>query len=173
MRWNFLTGLTLSALAVVAMHAASAKTVKRKPARKANSAALVGVWQAAPAMGAGWAQTYRFYTNGRVHFHASQMDCQSRLRGWNGRWRVEKDHLILSIERETYHIGGTLQKATGSCGTPKEIKGGREVVRRVRPTRKQSLGFVGVRADETNGRPMTQIGHERFWRYGNDAKNYP
>ncbi len=177
MRRNFGTGLALSAVAsavaLVAMNAAIGKTTKRAPTKAAVTSKLVGIWQAAPAMGAGWAQTYRFYGDGRVRFHASQLDCQSRLRGWSGHWRVEKNRLILSVERETYHVGGKLQKATGSCGTPLEIKGGSEKTRRVRPVRKQALGFVGVRADETNGRPMTQIGHERFWRYASDASDYP
>ena len=173
MTGNFVTGLALGAVALVTISGAMGKPSTRAPEKKSDNPTLVGIWQAAPAMGAGWAQTYRFYGDGRVRFHASQIDCQSRLRGWSGHWRVEKDRLILSVERETHHVGGTLQKATGSCGTPLELKGGREKTRTVRPVRKQSLGFVGVRADETNGRPMTQIGHERFWRYANDAGNYP
>lgn len=170
MRRNFVMGLALSAATLVTLASLGQSKVAPKTAA---STSLVGVWQAAPAMGAGWAQTYRFYADGRVRFHASQMDCQTRLRGWSGHWRVADKRLLLSIERETHHVGGTLQKATGSCATPLEIKGGRERVRRVHPIRKQAPGFVGVRADETNGRPMTQIGHERFWRYDADAKNYP
>ena len=170
MRRNLMVSSALSAAALVTLVSlGQSKTAKKT----VPAPSLVGVWQAAPAMGAGWAQTYRFHPDGRVNFHASQLDCQSRLRGWSGHWRVENAHLILSIERETHHVGGTLQPATGSCATPLELKGGSEKVRRVRPVRQQSLGFVGVRADETNGRPMTQIGHERFWRYGDDAKNYP
>lgn len=141
--------------------------------QKSTPSSFVGVWQAAPSMGAGWAETYRFFPNGRFRRHASQFDGETRLRAVAGRWSAKAGRLTLRIDEETVWIGGTRQPALGSVGTEYEIVGSKEETHIFEVPRVETHALTAPRTDPKNGRPSLLLGKKRFWRFSADPKRYP
>jgi len=165
---NTLLAAGFAALPVLLSSPAPARSPAFKPA------ALVGVWQAAPAMGAGWAETYRFFPDGSFRHHTSQFDAESRLREESGGWKaLDGGRLRLSVRSETVWVGGTKEPALGSVGSEFEIVGAMEKRRSLVRLRVQVVPFSLVGPDRRNRRDALTLGKTRLWRFSGDPKRYP
>ncbi len=60
---------------------------------------LVGSWHASKSVSAGYAERYIFYENGKYVFFYSQYDTEKKYFAQSGLWRIEKDKLILDINK--------------------------------------------------------------------------
>jgi len=90
-----------------------------------DSFVLVGIWQEdLPMIASGWATNYQFFEGGQVNYNHSQMDCGDSLITETGTYSFKKGVVKIKITSLTYIAGGTLQKATGSCGSEYELVGG-------------------------------------------------
>jgi len=137
-------------------------------------AALIGVWQAAPAMGAGWTETYRFFPDGSFRRHTSQFDGETRLREESGDWKAEGGgRLRLAVRSEVVWAGGTKQPALGAVGSEFEIVGATEKRRRLDRPRVRVVPVTLDGPDKRNGRDALTLGKVRFWRFSEDPKRYP
>jgi hypothetical protein len=145
----------------------SAQTAKSEPSP------LVGIWQSSPSMGSGWAETYRFFGDGRVIHHISQMDGESRLRAEHGTYRASNGALTLTFTTQTLWIGGKRVPATGSTGTKYELQGVSEKrAALTKPeTRRLTLGKIAKHAE--TGRLSVLVGKTRFYKFDDDPKRYP
>lgn len=86
---------------------------------------LTGIWQEdLPMIASGWSTNYQFFDDGRVNYNYSQMDCGDSLITESGTYTFKNGVVKIKITSLTYIAGGTLQKATGSCGSEFELVGG-------------------------------------------------
>lgn len=70
--------------------------------------ALVGVWHAAPSVGAGYAERFFFYEDGTFKFYYSQYDESKRVLDESGTYYVNGDQLVLYITNQTVLEGGEI-----------------------------------------------------------------
>lgn len=133
---------------------------------------LVGVWQASEAMGSGWSDTYRFFSNGKFVFHANQMDCAKRIVSQSGTWTVKNNIIYLTITERVVMVGGKLVPAVGSCGSDYELVDAQEK----KMTRKMPWRLnltLGKFTKDDLERLTTKFGKTRFWKYNTDPTQYP
>lgn len=134
---------------------------------------LVGVWQAAPMMGAGWAETYQFFHDGKFTFNIAQADCEARERARTGTWQHAKGKLMLRATHRTVIEGGSLEPSLGSCSTAQEIVGGTPRTESLARVKEESLPLAAVEHDAGNNRPTIRLGDKQFWKYDDDPRRYP
>jgi hypothetical protein len=171
----------LGLMALLAMAAALARgdeeTEKRGKHLYASPpptvAELVGVWQAAEMVAAGWNTTYLFRADGTFRRNTSQMDGETRLRAVMGRWRLEESRLLLTIEQEEVWEGGRLEPALGSVSTPNEIVDAKLATKAVAPPRTESLELKSFRYDRRVARQGLGIQGVRFWKYYDKPEEFP
>jgi hypothetical protein len=151
----------------------SAQTTKPPAKPAAKPSPLVGIWQASPVMGSGWAETYRFFPDGRVIHHTNQMDGESRLRAEQGTYQAAGSTLTLTLTAQTLWIGGKRVPATGSTGTKYELDGVTEqrAVLRKPETRRLPLGKIAKLGNPP--RLSVTLGKTRFYKFDDDPKRYP
>jgi hypothetical protein len=152
---------------------APAATPASAAADAALSSQLIGVWQAAPSLGAGWAESYQFWPDGAYAFHASQMDCAAAERGFSGTWRVSAGVLLLAVAEKQVIEGGELVPALGSCGTAEELQGGTLVSQPVEPAGALELPLGPPGQDSSSPYVSLLLGETRYWRLSDDPAAYP
>jgi hypothetical protein len=139
----------------------------------ALSSQLIGVWQAAPSLGAGWADSYQFWPDGAYTFHVSQMDCAAAERGFSGAWRVSAGVLVLTVAEKHVIEGGELVPALGSCGTAQELQGGTLASLPVEPAGAIELPLGPPGQDSSSPYVSMRLGEIQYWRFSDDPAAYP
>lgn len=56
-----------------------------------------GAWQDMPVMATGWSDTFVFQKDGKIQFHASQMNEDEYFRGYKGEYKIEKSVLRVRV----------------------------------------------------------------------------
>ncbi|MCR9173564.1 MAG: hypothetical protein NXI10_13770 [bacterium] len=86
---------------------------------------LTGIWQEnLPMIASGWSTNYQFFEDGRVNYNHNQMDCADSVITESGTYKFKNNTIKIKFDSMTLITGGTLQEATGSCGSEYEIVGG-------------------------------------------------
>ena len=111
------------------------------PVLEDRSLALRGVWQRIPEFASGWTAAYQFFSDGRFVFHSSEMDCQTRLASYSGRWSVADTLMSLVADTQTTREGGHMEEAMGSCGSDSSLEGATEETRPVTTPRTTTVYF--------------------------------
>lgn len=111
------------------------------PVLEDRSLALRGVWQRIPEFASGWTAAYQFFSDGRFVFHSSEMDCQTRLASYSGRWSVADTLISLVADTQTTREGGDLEEAMGSCGSDSSLEGATEETRPLTTPRTTTAHF--------------------------------
>ncbi len=135
--------------------------------------ALIGVWQAASVMGAGWADTYRFFGDGAFRHLASQMDCAAREVSQTGTWALRKQNLVLRISERTVVEGGKLEPAIGSCGSKDQLVGGTSRIEKIAPAKEMVVPLTQVQKDADTERLTMRLGELQYWKYDDNPRRYP
>jgi hypothetical protein len=78
---------------------------------------LIGVWHESPSVGAGYAQRFRFFPDGRYTWQVSQSVCDARIRERSGRWRVRNGLLEVFASSQAVWVGGKIENDP-ICGGP-------------------------------------------------------
>jgi hypothetical protein len=143
-----------------------------KTATAAPKSSLIGIWQASNVMGSGWAETYRFFPDGRIIHHTNQMDGESRLRAEYGTYKLAGNTLTLTLTQQTVWVGGKRVPATGSTGTDYELEGYTEkrVTLKKPETRRLTLGKIGKQG--ASDYLSATIGKTRYWKFEDDPTRY-
>jgi hypothetical protein len=162
-----------SATATAPAATVAAATPASADADAALASQLIGVWQAAPSLGAGWAESYQFWPDGAYTFHASQMDCAAAERGFSGAWRVSAGVLLLAVAERQVIEGGELVPALGSCGTAEELQGGTLVSQPVEPAGAIELPLGPPTQDSSSPYLSMRLGEIQYWRFSDDPAAYP
>jgi hypothetical protein len=140
---------------------------------------LIGVWQDSRIIAAGWSNAFRFFQDGRFIFNTNQMDCESRDRTLSGTWKFKPGYLVLDVISEGVVVGGTLVEAQGSCGSDKDIEGGKLIDKSVSLKRVINKSISKIMVDsgvdcfgESYQRPVIQIDGKKYWKFSNDPAEY-
>ena len=125
--------------------------------------ALVGVWHAAPSVGAGHAERYRLYPDGRFVRLEAEAACAERERERSGTWRVRAARLELTATARRVLVGGRVVDDP-VCGGP-ALEGARLETWRVSPARAVALAVGALRPpDAASPYPSRTLGPRRYWR---------
>ena len=90
---------------------------------------IIGIWQLAPYMGAGWTDSFTFFENGKLIFRINQTICDKREIGYEAEYEYKNDTLYIKKLYDIIIEGGELVDAKGSCSSEKEIVGG-EIIKK-------------------------------------------
>ena len=85
---------------------------------------LIGIWHAAPSVGSGYNNLFFFYRYNRFKLCYSQYDEAKRVIDISGKWTVDNDKLILSVDEKTVVIGGELVESSPSAASEYSIING-------------------------------------------------
>jgi hypothetical protein len=150
------------------------KTINTESHNPINENELVGMWHIMPIVGSGYSERYFFYKNGKFAFKNNQMDGSTRLVGFNGTWKIERNNLILFAKEMDYMYGGKIVKPYASYGSKYVIANGKTKHEKLSDDIVLSLS-IGIynSADNLDGRmsysiPSIQIGVEKYWRMYQD-----
>lgn len=134
-----------------------------------SPAKLVGIWQVTHEIAAGWNESLCFFGNGKVVWHANQMDPASRLRDRTGTFKVSGNTITEKFTSETYIVGGKYIPGSGGDGDF-DIQGGKLTNRRLPHAivKNVSVGAISTK----NGYPSAIFGGRRFWKMKTDPSEY-
>lgn len=153
-------------LAPALLHAQTDSRISGRP----TAAKLVGIWQGINEIAAGWFTTYCFFADGKVVWHANQMDLDKRLYDRSGTWKLTSDgRLVTRFTQESVVVGGKWIKDFGGDGDS-NIKGGTLIRRRIRHPQTQTLSLSQIARKDNY--PSMKIGRERFWKFNSEPKAY-
>jgi len=148
-----------------------------------QAAKLIGVWQDAEYLAAGWGNTYQFFQDGHFIFNLNTMDCAKREVWRSGLWRIEGNTLKLSATKKRIVVGGHFEEATGSCGTDLDLVDGKEQDVMIEPPQEQTfemsrIELVSVKnpLDDNKFPPQQMlritIGDKNYWKFEDDPNKY-
>ncbi len=134
---------------------------------------LIGIWQNAPSMAAGWSDNYQFFQNGKFVFHYNQMDCAKRVISYSGTWTVIGKQLKLTVLQKEVIEGGKLVEATGSCASKLELVDGEYKTLKLNKPQLQVLNLSGFQRDSKNlDRHLIKINDKKFWKFRDNPNEY-
>lgn len=93
-----------------------------------NKESLIGEWQASPHVASGYCARFKFYPSGQYNWFANEMDCATRVLKKSGTWKLENNTLILTEKEKVTLEGGWYERASGSCGSFKDLVGAQEKI---------------------------------------------
>ena len=133
---------------------------------------LVGVWQDSDVLASGWSNSFLFFKDGTYTFFLSQMDCSKRLLSYSGKWKINEDVMMLTIEKRVIVEGGVMIKSTGSCGSDSTLIDGKEKTVKVRPKEKLEYAVSKIYTDNSSGdaRKYIYIDAMKYWYYGDPVQ---
>ena len=139
------------------------------------SSDMVGVWQNAPTMAAGWGTVYQFFPSGKFNYRISSMDCASRDRGYSGYWKLDQqNHLILTLVSNVHIVGGTENAAAGSCGTAFMIDGGKTKEENLSTQTTQAITLAQCQTNDSlayGPKDCLSINGTRFYRFSDNPND--
>ncbi len=160
----------------------SVRNVDTAPSRADESSGvdpedlLIGLWQDAPSMAAGWSATYQFFPDGTFVLNENQMDCAKRLVWSKGKWRrVGEEELELTVNEWFRLEGGRMVPSDGSCASDSMLIGAKENRIRLEEPKALTLplGPIIFAGDDHPERTTVTIGDVKFYRFGDDPSAYP
>jgi hypothetical protein len=146
---------------------------------------LPGIWQDVEENASAWSNTYQFFGDGHFVFNYSQMDCAKRELSYSGHWKAIESTLQLSIEQRTVLVGGTFEKALGSCASDLELVDGEKKfvddpapsnhVLSLAPIEVVTIAQFNYRTGkkEAQQRLRTFIDGKQYWKFEDDPTKYP
>lgn len=130
---------------------------------------LVGIWQCSHEMAAGWNEAFQLFANGKVIWHANQMDLQKRLISREGTWALNGSNLTVTFTSELATVGGKLIPGSGGDGES-DIQGGKDMVRKLEKPIVKTYKLSQITKRENY--PSMLFGSRRFWQMRTDPKDY-
>lgn len=94
---------------------------------------LIGEWDTQPVSASGYVNKHTFLDNGLIQIFENEMDCQKRLLGSFGTWKIENNVIQIELSKKLTINGGKLTQSTGSCGSDFELIGGYSVFEDIKP----------------------------------------
>lgn len=132
-----------------------------------NKESLVGLWHSLPALGSGWSERYQLYSSGKYAHLASTMKCSERNLGELGTWALKGNKLILTAREKVFLKGGNLVEASGSCGTPERIEGGKKEVQTLENPENLEIDLSNRQRekDEPDWMQSLLFGNKPYWKF--------
>ncbi|MBZ0202152.1 MAG: hypothetical protein K8I03_03965 [Ignavibacteria bacterium] len=128
---------------------------------------LIGSWQAAPHVAAGYDDTYTFNGDGTFYYFSNQMDCSKREIGFGGYWELDGKTIHLTITYYEIEKGGWLEPSNGSCGSDSMLVGSVIVRTFSIPYAMENLKIANYKTeteDETQ-RYTIELNNRKYWHF--------
>ena len=128
---------------------------------------LIGSWQAAPHVAAGYDDTFTFNDDGTFYYFNNQMNCANREVGYGGTWELKGKTIYLTITFNDIEKGGWLEPSDGSCGSDSMLVGSKIVTSLVIPYEQEILKITDYKSelkDETERFTMN-INNRKHWYF--------
>jgi hypothetical protein len=132
-----------------------------------NSKELIGSWQAAPHVAAGYDDTYTFNGDGTFYYFNNQMDCAKREIGYGGNWELSGKTIQLAITYFDIEKGGWYEPSDGSCGSDSMLVGSIIVRALVFPYDLENLKIANYRieTEDNADRYTIEINNRKHWYF--------
>lgn len=124
---------------------------------------LIGAWQDSAEIAAAYTDLYQFKEDGTFRFTPNEMICDNRNAGYSGEWTVDGQQLQLTVLKEREWVGGTLEPATGSCRSEKQLVDATLKTKEVNPPRKMAMPLTSAEPSPT-GYPAIKLGDASYYR---------
>lgn len=133
---------------------------------------LIGIWNDAPVLAAGWGNAWQFFPNGKVLYRYNTMDCDERNILKLGSWKLEEATLTVSFNTLGHLRGGELIEATGSCASDYELIHALPTLQKMEET--ETSTFTGVKPvfDTEFERDLIKLDETRYWKLNVDPWDY-
>ena len=128
---------------------------------------LIGSWQAAPHVAAGYDDTFTFNDDGTFYYFNNQMNCAIREVGYGGTWELKGKTIHLTITYYDIEKGGWLEPSDGSCGSDSMLVGSTIVKVLQFPYDQKVLRLSGFRTENDDGtdRFTMEINNRKHWYF--------
>ena len=128
---------------------------------------LIGSWQAAPHVAAGYDDTFTFNDDGTFYYFNNQMNCAKREVGYGGTWELKGKTIHLTITYYDIEKGGWLEPSDGSCGSDSMLVGSTIVKVLQFPYDQKELRLSGFRTENEDGtdRFTMEINNRKHWYF--------
>lgn len=128
---------------------------------------LIGSWQAAPHVAAGYDDTFTFNDDGTFYYFNNQMNCAIREVGYGGTWELKGKTIHLTITYYDIEKGGWLEPSDGSCGSDSMLVGSTIVKVLQFPYDQKELRLSGFRTENEDGtdRFTMEINNRKHWYF--------
>lgn len=128
---------------------------------------LIGSWQAAPHVAAGYDDTFTFNNDGTFYYFNNQMNCANREVGYGGTWQLIGKSVYLTITYSDIEKGGWLEPSDGSCGSDSMLVGSTIVKTLIFPFDEEVLKISGYKTETEDGadRYTMEINNRKHWYF--------
>lgn len=128
---------------------------------------LIGSWQAAPHVAAGYDDTYTFNDDGTFYYFSNQMDCSKREVGFGGNWELSGKTILLTILFTEVEKGGRLVPSDGSCGSDSMLVGSVIVRTFIVPYGLEKLKIANYRTETEDEaqRYTMEMNNRKYWHF--------
>lgn len=132
-----------------------------------TSKELIGSWQAAPHVAAGYDDTFTFNDDGTFYYFNNQMNCSKREVGYGGEWEMIGKSVYLTVTYSDIEKGGWLEPSDGSCGSDSMLVGSTIVRRLVFPFEQEVLKITNYKIETEDGadRYTMEINNRKHWYF--------
>lgn len=124
---------------------------------------IIGVWQASPAVGSGYADKYHFFEDMTFRFDYSQFNGEKRDISLYGTWELENNWLYITVKSKKTKVGGDFVKSIGSISSNYMLKNSEIVVEDLERELKIIYPLEEVIESVDSPLYMT-IGNVEYWR---------
>lgn len=136
-----------------------------------NKSELIGIWQfGSKELSSGWLENYQFFSDGRFCFNTSQYDGVNRVVSIMGRFKLNKDTLILKITKSKELRGGVFVRSETLGGSGWVIEGGKIIT--IKYKNPKSSILVVEKCDKVGDIPCILIDKLIHYKLENDPSNY-
>ncbi|MBE2225945.1 MAG: hypothetical protein IAE93_01320 [Ignavibacteria bacterium] len=128
---------------------------------------LIGSWQAAPHVAAGYDDTFTFNDDGSFYYFNNQMNCANREVGYGGTWELKGKSIQLTITYYDIEKGGWLEPSEGSCGSDSMLVGSTINKVLVFPYEHEVLKIANYKIETEDGadRYTMEINNRKHWYF--------
>jgi len=132
-----------------------------------SSKDLVGSWQAAPHVAAGYDDTYTFNEDGSFYYFSNQMNCANREIGYGGSWQLIGKSVYLTVTYSDIEKGGWFEPSDGSCGSDSMLVGSTIVKTLVFPFEQEILKIANyqIETNDNADRYTIEINNRKHWYF--------
>lgn len=132
-----------------------------------SSKDLIGSWQAAPHVAAGYDDTFTFNDDGTFYYFNNQMNCANREVGYGGTWQLIGKSVYLTVTYSVIEKGGRLEPSDGSCGSDSMLVGSTIVKTLIFPFEQEVLKIANYKIETEDGadRYTMEINNRKHWYF--------
>jgi len=132
-----------------------------------SSKDLIGSWQAAPHVAAGYDDTFTFNEDGSFYYFNNQMNCSKREVGYGGTWELIGKSVYLTVTYADIEKGGWLEPSDGSCGSDSMLVGSTIVKTFIFPFEQEILKITNyqIETKDDADRYTMEINNRKHWYF--------